>query len=211
MTDLLILGDSQSAVRAPVTDAQTWGALVAERNGWTHTNRAVGGRTSSDVLANISADLAASTGSKCLLMIGANDAFIPATTIVNNAVEWTAPVTPPSPGNNLATYDANLCAIIDAVRQAGKDISMVTPWAFFGTPFLVQFPFYVRKMQDVGARKGVVVLDAYRIQTDLWWNLNSNLWSMYEQDYQHENASGHVKIAELFTQERYKDAVGYHV
>jgi lysophospholipase L1-like esterase len=210
MDDLLILGDSQSAARLAVTDAQTWGALVAARNGWTHTNCAVGGSTSSNLLSNISTYLAASSGTKCIAMIGANDAFIPTSTTVNNTVEWTSPLTPPSPGNTIATYQSNLVSIIDAVQAAGKNISLVTPWAFFSTPEMVQFPFYVRAMQDIGARKGVVVLDVYHIQIDLWWNLQSNLWSMYEADYQHENAAGHQKIADLFTQERYSSAVGYH-
>lgn len=210
MEDLLILGDSQSAVRSPVTDAQTWGALLAAKNGWTHTNRARPGATSTDLRANLPADLASSTGTKCVVMIGANNAFIPTTTPVNNAVEWTAPVIPPSPGTTIATYQDDIVAIIDAVRAAGKDVSLVTPWAFFATAEMVQFPFYVRALQDIGARKGVAVLDAYHIQIDLWWNLNSNVWSTYEVDYQHPNANGHAKIAELFTQERNRGAVGYY-
>lgn len=206
--NLICEGDSQTAVRSPLTDAQTWCSIVANKLGYTHSNFAVGGSTTADVKARLATDLATS-GSCVVVMIGANNAFIPTTTTVNNSVEWSSPVIPPSPGTSLATYKSDLTDIIDTIRASGKSVTLVTPWAFFATAEMVQFPFYVRTMQDVGAVKGVPVLDAYHIQIDLWWNLNSNLWSKYEADYQHPNANGHSKIAELFSQERYKDSCAY--
>lgn len=208
--NLICEGDSQTAARPGVTtDAQTWCAIVANRLGYTHSNFAVGGSTTADVKSRLPADLA-TAGSCVVVMIGANNAFIPTTTTVDNSVEWTAEVAPSPPGTTVGAFKADLVDIIDTIRGAGRDVVLVTPWAFFATAEMVQFPFYVRAMQDIGTRKGVVVVDAYHIQIDLWWNLNSNLWSKYEADYQHQNAAGHGKIAELFTQERYKNACAYH-
>lgn len=208
--NLICEGDSQTAIRAGVTtDPQTWCAIVAGKLGFTHSNFAVGGSVASDVKARLPTDLA-TAGSCVVVMIGANNAFIPTTTTVNNAVEWTVPVTPPAPGTSVAAFQSDLSDIIDLIQGAGRGVVLVTPWAFFATADMVQFPFYIGAMQDIGSRKGVVVIDAYHIQIDLWWNLNSNLWTLYEADYQHENAAGHGKIAALFTQERYKNACAYH-
>ena len=208
--ELICEGDSQTAVRSPVTAAQTWCAIVAGKLGYTYQNFAVGGSTTADVKSRLATDLAASSGGCVVVMIGANNAFIPTSTTVSNSVEWTTPVTPPSPGTTLATYQNDLVDIVNTVQAAGRSISFVTPWSFWSTPELVQFTFYVRGMQDIGVRKGVTVLDAFHIQNDLWWNLNSNLWTVYETDYQHPNANGHAKIAELFTQERNSGSCAYH-
>lgn len=216
---LMCEGDSQTATRPTygVYDTDTWCAKVAAALGWSHVNYAVGGSKSADVVSRIGAELAAApSDTQCVaVMIGANDAWIdPATynSTLGNPPEVTAPVAPPAV--TMATYDANLVSIVNAIQTAGKTPLLVTPWAEWSTSELVNFPFYVRKMQDVGARLNVPVIDAYHISHDLYWNLKvtdlmADYYTTGSGGYQHPNGAGHSKIAGLFAQERYSAACAY--
>jgi hypothetical protein len=95
-------GDSQTAARVEgPPDDQTWCAIVAQKLGWFHVNYAVSGSKIQDVLWRLNHELGA-PGTCVVVMIGANDAYVPSTTAQNNASamapEWKlpAPVEPRS-------------------------------------------------------------------------------------------------------------------
>lgn len=210
-------GDSQTAVRAGVTDAQTYCARVANGLGWNHLNFAVAGSTSQDVINRLPNDLASAGCCDCFLVqIGANDSFISPSTNASYPPEWTVPLVPPAPGLTDAQFQANLITIAAAVRGAGIPITFLTPWAFFATPDLVQQQFYVDAMKDQAALlvPPVPVVDMFALQLGgVWWNYGNNkpaFWSKYETDYQHPSVDGHAWEAAQFTKPRYAASCAFH-
>lgn len=184
MSDTLIIaGDSQSAQRSPVTLAQTWGALLAARMGLGYTNCAVGGNTSSDLLSRWSTVLS-NSGTQIGIMIGANDAFVDSS------------YTGPYPAGSVTTYTSNLSSMVSAARAAGKTPFYVTPWAFWSTPSLTNFPYYISAAKTLMASLSVPVVDAFQIQYDIEGTIGNNqtMWDAIEVDYQHPNWMGHFLI-----------------
>lgn len=191
MTDsLIVAGDSQSAARAAVALSQTWGAIVARNAGVGYVNCAVAGDTSSDLLARFPAVLA-NAGSKLGIMIGANDAYVPSGYTPNPPYAAAQPS-----AVSVALYEANLEAMADAALAAGKSPFLVTPWAFWSTTCLGQFPFYVAAMKTVASAAGIPCFDAYQVQLDMAAAIGqSDMWSDVEADYQHPNSGGHYLIS----------------
>ena len=210
---LIVAGDSQPSVRAPLVASDTFCYKMASALGATCTNLGVGGNTSSDLLARFST-VTATPGTCVIIQIGANDAAIAPNGSYDFSSYWTSPQ--PS-AVSVAQYTANLTQMVILSRAAGKEPVFMTPWAFFSSPDLVQFPFYVNAMIAVGAQMGVPVLDAYRIQTDLWWaskpwltqNAAPSLWDL-EADYQHPNAAGHTLEANLCQKPQNSGACACH-
>jgi lysophospholipase L1-like esterase len=210
---LICEGDSQTAVRSPVTDAQTYCAIVAAALGWDHTNLAVAGSKASDVVARLPTELASTPGACVLVMIGANDAYIDPyayNAAASAPPQWTAPLDPPASRTSLTDFEAQLVTIVDEIRGAGKAPVLITPWAVWSSAELTQYQFYVQRMKDVGARLSVPVVDAWSIAPDLYWNLRDAIATSRFVDYQHENAAGHADIAALFRLQRYQAACAYH-
>lgn len=198
---LIAIGDSQTAVRAPLVASDTYCHKMAAATGRTCTNKGVGGNTSADMLARFNADVVTQAGSCVVIMAGANDAFIDPGASYDYSTYWTAPR--PS-AVSLPAFKANLTSMVGQARAAGKEVTLITPWVFFSTPMLVQFTFYADAVKEVGGLLGVPVLDADAIQRDLWWaskpwltqNAAPLLWDL-EVDYQHPSAAGHTRIADL--------------
>lgn len=202
--NLICIGDSQTAVRTPLVASETYCYKMATATGRTALNKGVGGNTTSDMLARFNTDVVTQSGSCVVIMGGANDAFIDPSATYDFSTYWTAPK--PS-AVSVSTYQSNLTAMVNAARGAGKNVTLITPWAFWSTPELVQFTFYVDAMKSTGAVLGVPVLDADAIQRNLWWasapwqtaTPAPSLWAL-EQDYQHPSALGHTRIKELCQQ-----------
>lgn len=201
---LLCLGDSQTQVRPPLVASETYCHKMAQATGRTAINAGVGGNTSTMGLARLQTDVL-STSAECVaVMFGANDAFIESAPTYNYSSYWTEP----KPGRvSLATYRENITSMVTQIQAQGKAVTLITPWAFWSTEYLQQFPFYVNVVKQVGKEMGVPVLDAYAIQLNLWWASQPwltpasgapSFWAL-EQDYQHPSALGHTKIAELCT------------
>jgi lysophospholipase L1-like esterase len=210
---ILFEGDSQTSPRAPVTAEQTYAALVSAQLGRPYVNYAVPGSKASDVIARLPGELSANPGASCVMvMIGANDAFIDPDTYMTQATasEWAAPLDPPASRTSVGDFEAQIVTIVSQIRAAGRNPVLLTPWAVWSTPNLVQFPWYVNRMKDVGARLGVPVIDAYHIQPDLYWNIGNTGLAALESDYQHPSAEGHARIAALILSERYKLACVHH-
>lgn len=198
---IIALGDSQTAVRAPLIATETYCHKMAERTGRACLNKGVGGNTSTDMLARFNADVIAQAGSCVVIMAGANDAFINPGVNYDYSTYWTEPR--PS-AVSVPIFKSNLTEMVKQARSAGKDVTLITPWTFFSTPLLIQFTFYADTVKEVGGLLGVPVLDADAIQRDLWWaskpwltqNAAPLLWDL-EVDYQHPSAAGHTRIADL--------------
>lgn len=217
-------GDSQTAPRALVGDAQTYCALVAGALGWNHLNFAVAGSTTQDVINRLPTDLAYPGCCDCMLVqIGANDSFLPTgTTSATYPPEWTAPLLPPTPGLSVARFQTNLVAIAARIRAAtipGTStpipVTFLTQWAFFSTPGLVQEQFYVDAMKDQAAMlvPPVPVVDMFALQLGgVWWNYGNDhnaFWSTYEADYQHPSAAGHAWEAGQFRRPRNRGSCAF--
>lgn len=191
MSDTLIIaGDSQSAARSPVTLAQTYGNLLACRMDLGYTNCSVGGDTSTALLARWSSVLS-NAGSQIGIMIGANDAYLdPYATYP--ALPWSSPQ---ASAVSVSTFVSNLTTMIADARTAGKTPFYITPWAFWSTPSLNNFPFYVSSAKTLMASLSVPVVDAFQIQFDLANDVTQSvMWDAVEVDYQHPNAIGHFLI-----------------
>lgn len=203
---LLCFGDSQTQVRPPLVASETYCYKMAQATGRTAINAGVASNTSTLGLARLQTDVL-STSAECVaIMFGANDAYIDETLPYNYSSYWSEP----KPGRvSVPVFRQNLESMVTQIRAAGKDVTLMTPWAFWSTPHLLQFPFYVEAIKQVGAEMGVPVLDAYSIQLRLWWNsspwlvASHNAPSFYAllqpNDFQHPSALGHTKIAELCT------------
>lgn len=199
--NLICIGDSQTAIRAPLVSSETYCYKMAVATGRTALNKGVGGNTTSDMIARFNADVVTQSGSCVVIMGGANDAFIDPSATYDYSTYWTAPK--PS-AVSVVTFQSNLTAMVNAAKSAGKSVTLITPWTFWSSPQLVQFTFYVDAMKATGAQLGVPVLDADAIQRSLWWASAPwqtvapapSLWDL-EQDYQHPSALGHTKIKEL--------------
>lgn len=198
---LIAIGDSQTSVRPPLIATETYCHKMAEATGRTCLNKGVGGNTSTDMLARFNADVISQSGSCVVIMAGANDAFIDPSYTYDYTTYWTAPK--PS-AVSLPIFKSNLTSMVMQARAAGKEVTLITSWAFFSTPLLIQMTFYADAVKEVGGLLGVPVLDADAIQRDLWWaskpwlsqNAAPLLWDL-EQDYQHPSAAGHSRIAGL--------------
>jgi lysophospholipase L1-like esterase len=208
---LICFGDSQTAVRTPLVSSDTYCHKMAMATGRVAINKGVGGNTSSDGLKRLKADVLNQNGSCVVIMFGANDAFIDPTAVYDLKTRWNAPK---ESAVSVSQYKANLTDMITKIRRVGKNVTLITPWAFWSTPQLIQFPFYVDAMKSVGAKMSVPILDAYAIQLNGWWasqpwldsSTGAPLFWRYEQDYQHPSAEGHTQIADLCRQPQNTDA-----
>lgn len=200
--NLLCFGDSQTAIRPPLVQTDTYCYKMAQATGRTDINKGVGGEDTQMAMQRIQADVISQTAECVVVMFGANDGFISPTATYDYSTYWPAP----KPARvSLADYKANLENMVDLITASGKAVTLITPWAFWSTPHLQQYPFYVDAMKEVGKEKGVPVLDAYAIQLNAWWASQPwlqastgapSMWSL-QQDYQHPSAAGHTKIAQL--------------
>lgn len=173
-------------MRSPVTLAQTWGQLLSTSLGRAYTNCAVGGNTSADLL-NRFATVLANPGSAIGIMIGANDAFVDPNYSGGFPVAYS--------GISYQKFSSNLSSLFTLARTAGKTPFYVTPWAFWSTPSLNNFPYYINAAKALCAQMNVPCVDAFQIQFDLAAGIGQNLmWDEYESDYQHPNARGHEMI-----------------
>jgi lysophospholipase L1-like esterase len=165
-------------------------------------NRGVGGNTSADGLKRLKKDVLTQPGSCVVVMFGANDAFIDNDKVYDYSTYWTVP----KPSNiSVSQYKLNLTSMIEQITGAGKEITLITPWAFWSSAQLNQFPFYVDAMKAVALQTKTPILDAYEIQLNLWWA--SQPWldrathapsiKNLQQDYQHPSDQGHTQIANL--------------
>lgn len=201
---LLCFGDSQTQVRPPLVASETYCYKMAQATGRTALNAGVGGNTSTMGLARLQTDVLATSAECVAVMFGANDAYIDYALPYNYSSYWTEPKPSRVP---LTTFRDNLASMVTQIQAGGKQVTLITPWAFWSTESLQQFPFYVNAVKQVGKELGVPVLDAYAIQLNLWWASQPwlpassgapSFWAL-EQDYQHPSALGHTKIAELCT------------
>jgi len=128
----------------------------------------------------------ANPGSHIGIMIGANDAFAD------------PGYTGSYPYPNAAavdTFSANLASMITQARAAGKTPFYVTPWAFWSTPSMENFPFYVDAAKALMASLSVPVVDAFQIQFEIAEDIGqTTMWDEIEVNYQHPNALGHFLI-----------------
>ena len=139
-------------------------------------------------------------------MFGAVDSDIESSGAYEYGSWWTAP----QPSEvSLADFTANLTSIVQQILNAGKNVTLLTPWPKFSTAGLNQGRFYSDAVKGVGANFGIPVLDAGDIMRKLWWgsdqwlaarivpNPNApSLWSLIE-DELHPSALGHTYIANL--------------
>ena len=199
---LICFGDSQTAIRVPLVQSDTFCSKMAIATGKTDINKGIGGNTSTDGINRLTNDVLAQQGSCVTVMFGANDAFIDNTATYDYQSYWTAPKPSAVP---VTQYMSNLNSMIQQIKAAGKQVTLITPWAFWSTAQLNQMPFYVDAMKAVSMQTGTPLLDAYGIQLNRWWSSqpwlapSTNAPSMWlqEQDYQHPSGYGHTEIADL--------------
>lgn len=188
-------GDSQTAIRSTTTEADTYCHKVAAALGWNHVNWSVGGSTSTNVVSRLPSELAGTHVDCLLVMIGANDAYAGESVYVGYPPEWTSPATG---GTTVSQFQANLVTINNIAHNAGVPWTYLTPWAFWSSVDLTQFPFYIRAAENTLVPLGVPYIDLFHLQQDRYWNYQNNpnaFWSYYETDYQHPNGNGHTLIA----------------
>ncbi len=117
-----------------------------------------------------------------LVMIGAGDAF--ATT--SGGSTSTVPV---------ATYAANLAAMVDALRAAGSGVTLIAQTQcnpLFLTP--AQWEVFVSAMYDVADAKGCGLIDIHHRWRDYTTGNNA---ALYNADTVHPSAAGHIDIASV--------------
>ncbi len=198
--NLICLGDSQTSVRPPLVASEVFCTKMAVATGRTALNKGVGGNTSTDMLARLYADVLSQPGSCVTVMAGANDAFIDPYATYDYSTYW-AQAKPSAV--SVTAFQNNLISIVQQIKNSGKQVTLLTSWAFFSTPELIQFLFYVDAVKYIGVFTGTPVLDADAIQRNAWWGSSQwlgtgapSLWDM-EVDYQHPSALGHTAIANL--------------
>lgn len=208
---LLCLGDSQTSARSPLVASDTYCAKMAAATGRAFINKGLGNDTTDGALARLTADVLSQPAECVAVMLGANDGFIDTALSFDISTYWTAA----KPAHSTpAHFKDNLVQIIAQIEAAGKEVTLITPWAFWATTNLLQYPFYVDAVFAAGAQMNVPVIDAYAIQLNLWWasqpwNLPASgapsMWAM-QTDYQHPNAYGHTLIARECQKPRYASA-----
>jgi lysophospholipase L1-like esterase len=209
--NLICFGDSQTAIRMPLVQSDTFCYKMAHATRKTDINKGIGGNTSADGLARLTNDVLMQPGSCVTVMFGANDAFIDNAATYDYSAYW---MTPKPSAVSVAQYMTNLTSMIQQITGAGKRVTLITPWAFWSTPQLNQLPFYVDAMKAVAVQTGTPLLDAYEIQLNRWWSsqpwlpasTNAPMMWDQEQDYQHPNGMGHTEIADLCKKPQNKNA-----
>ena len=200
---LICFGDSQTAIRPPVQATDTYCYKMSYATGRGMLNKGIGGNTTVDALARISADVLTQTGSCVTVMFGAVDSYI------KDSQDFSTWWASPKPSEvSIANYTTNLTSIVNQIKGAGKSVTLMTPWPTFGTANLNQGQFYSDAVKAVGRALGVAVLDAHDIMRRLWWGSKPwftstsnapDLWTLIV-DEQHPSALGHTKMAELCNQ-----------
>lgn len=190
---LVCFGDSQTVgIREGVLPGQEWCAILAKRKGVPAINKGVGGNTTNDALKRLEADVLSQSGACVTVMFGANDG-------------WRDPRTNPSPPAEVSSdrYKANLYTIVQKLKGAGKQITLMTPWPFFSTPTLQNMQPYVQAAKEVAFKEQVPLVDVYTAAAMNWWNYctagdaSCGWFSNRYTDYQHPSASGNAEIAAL--------------
>ena len=208
--NLICLGDSQTAVRPPVQAEDTYCHKMAIATGRTALNKAVGGRLSTEVLANLSSDALTQQGSCVTVMLGAGDSFLDYANDNPAIFDYSSYWTQAQVGRvSVSQFKANLTSIVQQLRAAGKNVTLLTSWQFASTLYLTQSQFYADVVKGVGAELGVPVLDAAAIFLHRYWG--SSQWLdgrvtppisapsilSFLVDWQHQSALGHTYIANL--------------
>ena len=188
MTTIVFIGDSQTAVRSPVTQAQTYAQIVGAARGFgTIINAGVGGNTAADMLARFSTDVLSHSPDAISIMAGVND----------------------NGGNNsvsVATFQSNMDAMVVAGLGEGAGVTILTPFFVRGGDWISRFQPYLDAMQTVAYNRSIPCVDVYRRLPDEYFYLNGATFDALWQDYQHPSANGHALIASLIQQPYYANA-----
>jgi lysophospholipase L1-like esterase len=195
MNGLAVLGDSQSAPRAPVTLQQTWGFNIARVLGIPYFDKTVGGNTSAQALARV--DDALATGCEWLgIMIGANDLYLDPNGTYPQP-PWSAPQ-PPHNGITPDQYAGNVATMLNKAISAGRKAFVVSPWALWSTPSMNQGAFYVNALAaKMAYYSSIPLVNGWGIEFDVTDCIGQQMmWTIFETDWQHPDAGGHYLIFE---------------
>ena len=199
---LYCTGDSQTQVRAPLVAApDTYCALLATVRGSAFSNIAVPSAKTSDWLATQVPQLTSATPGCVTVMIGINDG-------------WIDPATPqPWPNGPISSTQTktNIEAGVQAILNAGHQVTIFTSYAMWWTVNLSTIPSYIRAQKSAAIAKGVPAIDAYAIAANCWLQVAGSAQyqtcvTRYTDDvlppaeigvWSHPAKAGHVAIADL--------------
>lgn len=184
MSKIAFLGDSitRGIGYGGVTAADTFARKIGVASGYAASdiiNAGVSSNTSTQMLARLNSDVIAAGANVCVIMAGNNDA----------AGSPTVPV---------ATYEANLRAMIASLNAAGVKPVLFTPGLDRGDTAKFQtYKSYVEVVDRVAASCGVAKVDVYREQALSYLYLTGLSFSGMFVDDLHLTKAGHQFVADF--------------